>query len=47
MVSVSADIIVKLIRLVDEGNRMAEPFRQDITAAQAQGLKSHGVKAMQ
>ena len=26
---------------------MAEPFRRDIRAAQAQGLNPHGVKAMQ
>ncbi|WP_284741663.1 hypothetical protein [Amycolatopsis sp. RTGN1] len=45
--AVSADIIVKLIRLADEGDKKAEPFRKDVTDAQAKGLTGEGVRAMQ
>lgn len=45
--AVSADIIVKLIRLADEGDKKAEQFRKDVTDAQEKGLTSDGVRAMQ
>ncbi|WP_231949543.1 hypothetical protein [Alloactinosynnema sp. L-07] len=45
--AVSADIIVKLIRLADEGDGAAQGFRKKITDAQKDGLKPTGVSAMQ
>lgn len=45
--AVSADIIVKLIRLADEGDKAAQAFRQQVTAAQDQGVTSGGVRDMQ
>ncbi|MFI9536791.1 hypothetical protein ACIG56_26515 [Nocardia fusca] len=45
--AVSADIIVKLIRLADEGDKSAQVFRQDVTTAQSKGLTADGVRAMQ
>ncbi|MGW4528890.1 hypothetical protein [Amycolatopsis sp. NPDC004378] len=45
--AVSADIIVKLVRLADEGDAGAQVFRKEVTAAQEQGLKPDGVRAMQ
>jgi hypothetical protein len=45
--AVSADIIVKLIRLADEGDKAAQAFRNQVTAAQDQGLTPGGVSAMQ
>ncbi|GAB3161959.1 hypothetical protein GCM10027258_80010 [Amycolatopsis stemonae] len=45
--AVSADIIVKLIRLADEGDKGAQAFRRQVTDAQEKGLKPEGVRAMQ
>lgn len=45
--AVSADIILKLIRLADEGDKGAQTFRQQVTDAQEKGLKPEGVRAMQ
>lgn len=45
--AVSADIIVKLIRLADEGDKNAEHFRNEVIAAQEKGLSPEGVRAMQ
>ncbi|KFZ80850.1 hypothetical protein ED92_11050 [Amycolatopsis sp. MJM2582] len=45
--AVSADIIVKLIRLADEGDKNAQVFRTQVTDAQDKGLTSAGVGAMQ
>ncbi|MFD2415406.1 hypothetical protein [Amycolatopsis pigmentata] len=45
--AVSADIIVKLTRLADEGDKQAASFRAKVAAAQAHGLTPAGVKAMQ
>ncbi len=45
--AVSADIIVKLIRLADEGDKRAQAFRTQVTDAQDKGLTSGGVSAMQ
>ncbi|MCP2317935.1 hypothetical protein APR12_003288 [Nocardia amikacinitolerans] len=38
---------MKLIRLADEGDKSAEVFRQEVTAAQDMGLTPDGVRAMQ
>jgi hypothetical protein len=45
--AVSADIIVKLIRLADEGDKGAQAFRKEVTGAQEKGLNPEGVRAMQ
>jgi hypothetical protein len=45
--AVSADIIVKLVRLADEGDAGAQVFRNAVTDAQDKGLTSGGVSAMQ
>ncbi|WIV60727.1 hypothetical protein [Amycolatopsis nalaikhensis] len=45
--AVSADIIVKLIHLADEGDPGAQVFRQQVVDAQDKGLNSGGVSAMQ
>jgi hypothetical protein len=45
--AVSADVIVKLVRLADEGDKGAQAFRQQVTDAQEKGLKADGVRAMQ
>ena len=45
--AVTADIIVKLIRLADEGDKGAQAFRQQVTDAQDKGLTPEGVRAMQ
>ncbi|MEU3626783.1 hypothetical protein BS329_41590 [Amycolatopsis coloradensis] len=45
--AVTADIIVKLIRLADEGDKGAQAFRQQVTDAQDKGLAPEGVRAMQ
>lgn len=45
--AVSADIIVKLIRLADEGDKSAQAFREQVTDAQDKGLTPGGVSAMQ
>lgn len=45
--AVSADIIVKLVRLADEGDASAQVFRKEVTDAQDKGLTSGGVSAMQ
>ncbi|WP_285705200.1 hypothetical protein [Microtetraspora sp. NBRC 16547] len=45
--AVTADVITKLIRLADDGDTSAIPFRTTITQAQAKGLNKDGVRAMQ
>ncbi|XVS67855.1 hypothetical protein ACQPYE_17965 [Actinosynnema sp. CA-299493] len=45
--AVSADIIVKLVRLADEGDNRAQDFRRLVNAAQDKGLATDGVRAMQ
>lgn len=45
--AVSTDIIMKLIRLADEGDKGAHVFRREVTDAQEKGLKPDGVRAMQ
>jgi hypothetical protein len=45
--AVSADIILKLIRLADEGDKTAQQFRKEVTAAQDKGMTPEGVRAMQ
>lgn len=45
--AVTADIITKLIRLADDGDKMAGPFRTSVLDAQGKGLSKEGVWAMQ
>lgn len=45
--AVTADIITKLIRLADDGDAEAVPFRTNVTDAQNKGLSREGVRAMQ
>ncbi len=45
--AVTADIIAKLVRLADDGDAMAVLFRTALTQAQAKGLSTEGVRAMQ
>jgi len=45
--AVTADIITKLIRLADDGDNKAVPFRAEVTSAQGKGISKDGVRAMQ
>lgn len=45
--AVTADIITKLIRLADEGDSQAAPFREKVIAARTHGITPAGVQAMQ
>lgn len=45
--AVTADIITKLVRLADEGDDQAVPFRDKIVEARDLGISREGVKAMQ
>jgi hypothetical protein len=45
--AVTADIITKLIRLADDGDPKALPFRSNVAQAQAKGLSTDGIRAMQ
>lgn len=45
--AVTADIITKLVRLADEGDDQAVPFRDKIVEARDLGISRAGVKAMQ
>ncbi|MGH8420788.1 MAG: hypothetical protein ACRER3_00340 [Pseudomonas fluorescens] len=45
--AVTADIISKLVHLADDGDANAIVFRNELAAAQSQGLQPEGVHAMQ
>ncbi len=45
--AVTADIITKLVRMADDGDSQAVPFRTTLTDAQGKGLSKEGVRAMQ
>jgi hypothetical protein len=45
--AVTADIITKIIRLADDGDAEAIPFRTSVEQVQALGITVNGVKAMQ
>jgi hypothetical protein len=45
--AVTADIITKLVRMADDGDAQAVPFRTALTDAQGKGLSKEGVRAMQ
>ncbi|MGC4856558.1 hypothetical protein ACLQ24_25100 [Micromonospora sp. DT4] len=45
--AVTADIITKLVRMADDGDNQAVPFRTTLTEAQSKGLSKDGVRAMQ
>jgi hypothetical protein len=45
--AVTADIITKLVRMADDGDNQAVPFRAALTSAQDNGLNKDGVRAMQ
>jgi hypothetical protein len=45
--AVAADIITKLIRLANDGDKEAAPFHTSVTNAQQHGITAPGVQAMQ
>jgi len=45
--AVTADIITKLVRMADDGDTQAVPFRTALSDAQSKGLSKDGVRAMQ
>jgi hypothetical protein len=45
--AVTADIITKLVRMADDGDMKAVPFRTALTHAQGKGLSKEAVRAMQ